>query len=70
MMPSIDELEQAYRLTYRRLIIGMIVAYAVTLGAATVFVVVPAAKSWERDAAPVLHRTATLQSAGAGGQPK
>jgi hypothetical protein len=57
--------------TYRRLVIGMVVAYAAVLGVALmVFVVVPAAKFWGRDAAPVSHRAATFQSAGAGGQPK
>jgi len=66
MMPSVDELEQAYRHTYRRLVIGMVAAYAVVLVLALAVVVSgPLARLGAANAVPV---SAPVQSANAGGQ--
>jgi hypothetical protein len=70
MMTSVDKLEQTYRRTYRRLTVGMFIAYAVVLGVAlSVFLTGPAAVFWARDGAPSASPLAgALQSAGPGGE--
>jgi hypothetical protein len=45
-MTSADELEQAYRRIYRRLVIGMFAAYVVVFGIAVTVLVSGSATSW------------------------
>jgi hypothetical protein len=46
MMTSADELEQTYRRIYRRLTLGMFVAYAVVFGVAIAVLASGSATSW------------------------
>ena len=60
-MTSADELEQTYRRIYRRLTIGIFVAYAVVFGVAVTVLVSGAAMPWWPDSArPQPHVEAAM----------
>jgi hypothetical protein len=64
VMTSVDELEQTYRRIYRRLTIGMFVAYAVVFGVAVTVLASGSATSWWPDRTQSAPLAAALPPAG------
>jgi hypothetical protein len=62
-MTSADQLEQTYRRIYRRLTIGMFVAYAVVVGIAITVLASGSAMSWWSEGAASAPQAAVLSSA-------
>jgi hypothetical protein len=62
MTSSADELEQTYRRIYRRLTLGMFVAYAVVFGVAVTVLVSGSATSWWLEGAASTPRAASAHA--------